>query len=315
MDRRSVLKRAGSVAAGAGMVAAGGEPVRAAGARVGASTREGSPMPFVVTGDGTSLFFKDWGKGRPVVFVHGGQVGADMWEYQMTALTEEGLRCVAYDRRGCGRSSQPGHGYDYDALADDLAAVLERFDLRDATLVGHSMGCGDIARYLSRHGAGRVARVALVAPMTPFLLKTADNPSGLDRSVVDGIVAGLAADRPRSLTAAAGPFFGVGLPNVAVSPELVQWGIGLALRASPKATIEMTRTTFETDLRPDLGAFTVPTLVVHGAADETAPIALTGRKTAALVPGSRLEVYDTGHGLFITEKERLNRDLLAFVTA
>lgn len=270
-------------------------------------------MPFIETRDGANLFVKEWGDGEPVLFVHGGQLGADMWEYQMVPLAERGPRCIAYDRRGCGRSDQPGHGYDFDTLGDDLAAVIEQLDLRQVTLVGHSMGCGDIARYLSRHGAARVKRVALVAPPTPYLLKADDNPDGIDRSVFDGAIAALHEDRPRLLAMLADPFFGIGLPNVSVTPEMIRWGICLALRSSPLATIEMTRTHAETDFRPDMAAFTMPTLVIHGIADQTAPFALCGKKTAEAIPGSRLEVYDTGHGLFVTERERLNRDLLAWV--
>ncbi len=271
-------------------------------------------MRSIETGDGTRMFDKDWGTGRPVPFVHGGQFGADSWEYQMPYLVDQGLRCIAYDRRGCGHSDQPGRGHDADTLADDLAAVFERLDLDQVTLVGHSNGCGDIARYLSRHGGDRVAPVVLVAPTTPFLLETADNPDGIDRSAFDAILAGLSQDRPGYDAAVAPGFFGVGRPGVAVSPEMIRWAVGLALRASPLQTIATTRTFAETDFRPDMRAFTMPTLVIHGALDQTiAPLDLTGRRTAAMIPGSRIEVYDTGHGLFITEKDRLNRDILAFV--
>jgi pimeloyl-ACP methyl ester carboxylesterase len=271
-------------------------------------------MPCLEASDGTNLSYRDWGDGEPVVFVHGGQLGADMWEYQMVPLAERGLRCVAYDRRGCGGSDQPWRGYDYDTLADDLAAVLARLDLQGVTLVGHSMGCGDIARFLSRHGVHRVARVALVATTTPFLLKTGDNPSGIEAEAIDAMVAPLRADRPAATAAGAAPFFGGGAVGT-VSREMMDWGVSLALRASPRATIAMTRTGFESDLRPDMAAFTVPTLVLHGIDDLTASLALCGRATAAAIAGSRLEVYATGHGLFITEKERLTRDLLAFATA
>jgi pimeloyl-ACP methyl ester carboxylesterase len=272
-------------------------------------------MPYVMTRDSTSLFYNDWGTGRPVVCVHGGQLGAAMWEYQQVELVDQGVHCIAYDRRGCGRSDQPWQGYDIDTLADDLAALVDHLDLHDVTLVGHSNGCGDIARYLSRHGVSRIARAVLIAPTTPFLLKTADNPNGVDQNVVDETIAQLSRDRPHFFAASAPAFLGVGLPNVSVSPELVQWGVGLALQASPRATIAMTRTFAETDFRPDLGAFTMPTLVIHGAADLFAPLELCGRRTAELIPGARLVVYDTGHGLFLTEKERLNRDLLAFIAA
>lgn len=272
-------------------------------------------MPDVMTQDGTRLFYTDWGTGQTVIFVHGGQLGADMWEYQQAELVDQGLRCIAYDRRGCGRSDQPWHGYDVDTLADDLATLVEQLDLRDVTLVGHSNGCGDIARYLSRRGVSRVARAALIAPTTPFLLQTADNPDGVEPSVFDETIAHLSRDRPHFFAAGAPAFLGVGLPNVTVSPEMVRWGVGLALQASPRAAIAMTRTFAETDFRPDMAAFTMPTLVIHGAADLFAPLELCGRRTAELIPGAQLAVYDTGHGLFLTEKDRLNRDLLTFIAA
>jgi non-heme chloroperoxidase len=292
MQRRDLLRSAAVAAAGVGMTGTAGASVE--------------------TRDGVRLFYKDWGAGRPVVFCHGGILGADMWEYQMTALAAAGLRCVAHDRRGCARSSHPGRGYDFDTFADDLAALLDRLDLREVTLVGHSMGCGEIARYLKRHGAGRVRRAVLVATTTPYLLKAADNPDGIDRAVFDRMHAAAGADRPRFTALAAGPFFGEG-PAGAVSEELVRWGVGLALQACPVATLDTIRAFSETDFRADLRAFTMPTLVVHGRADQGAPLALTGERTARLIPGSRLEVYDTAHGLFITERERLNRDLLAFI--
>jgi non-heme chloroperoxidase len=311
MQRRNLLKSA--TAAGAGLVAS----VVSAGddktARQASPPRTPARSPFVEAPGGVRLFYKDWGAGPPVVFCHGGILGADMWEYQMTALAAQGLRCIAHDRRGCARSSHPGRGYDFDTFADDLSVLLEELDLRGVTLVGHSMGCAEITRYLARHGAGRVARAVLVATTTPCLLKRPDNPDGLDPRVFDQMAAAAAQDRPRFTALAAGPFFGVGLPNVSVSPELVQWGIGLALQACPVATIDTIRAFSQIDLRPDLRAFTMPTLVVHGRADQGAPLALTAEPTARLIPGSRLEVYDTAHGLFITERERLNRDLLAFI--
>ena len=269
---------------------------------------------YIETRDGTRLFYKDWGTGKPVVFIHGWALGADMWEYQMPYLAGEGLRCIAYDKRGCGRSGQPWGGYDFETFADDLAAVIDQLHLHEVTLVGHSMGCGDITRYLSRHGAGRVARAALVAPTTPFILKTADNPEGLDKSVFDNIVAELGRDRPRFLAAGAPAFFGRGGPNSPISPEMIQWAVGLFFQASPKAMTDMIRAMSETDFRKDLHAFTVPTLVIHGDADQGAPIDLTGRKTAEAISGSQLKVYESAaHGLFITEKDLLNADLLAFI--
>jgi pimeloyl-ACP methyl ester carboxylesterase len=249
------------------------------------------------------------------VLIHGWPLNAAMWEYQMPFLVDRGLRCVAYDRRGFGRSTHPGHGYDYDTFADDLAALLDALDLRDVTLVGYSMGGGEVARYLSRHGAARIARVALVGAITPFLLKTADNPGGMDKQFYDDAVAALAHDRPRFFADALGPMvFGAGQPGYAVSAELVQWVVGLCLQASPKATIDCVRAFSETDFRRDLRAVTVPTLIVHGDADLSVPIDLSARRVARAIPGSRLVEYPGApHGLFFTEKDRLNADLLAFV--
>lgn len=272
-------------------------------------------MPLLET-NGTRLHYQDWGAGRPVVFVHGWAVGGGCWEYQALPLADRGLRCITYDGRGCGRSDDPGRGYDYDTLSDDLAALIAHLDLRDAALVGHSMGCGVIARYLSRHGAGRVARVVLAATTTPFPMKTTDNPDGLDGSVFEGALARMRQDRARYVADIAPGFFGVGLPGCATSPEMMQWGIALALQASPKASVEMFRTNFSTDQRADLGAVTVPTLVLHGDRDQSCPLGLTGRETARLIPGSRLVVYEGApHGLFLTHTDRFNSDLLDFIGA
>lgn len=271
-------------------------------------------MPFITTRDATQIHYNDWGRGQPVVFVHGWVLGGDMWEYQMTHLVERGLRCIAHDRRGCGRSSQPGRGYDFDTFGDDLAALMNSLDLRGVTLVGHSMGAGEIARYLSRHGGERVARVALLGPTTPCLLRRDDNPGGLDVALFDGLVAGLAHDRPGTLAAGVPGFFGLGLPGVAVSEAMVQWGLGLAMRASLEATIDMARANPRTDFRPDMTAFTMPTLILHGDADTTAPLELCGRATARAIPRSRLVVYEgQSHAIFVTAQERCNRDLLDFI--
>ncbi len=273
-------------------------------------------MPFAHTTDGCSIFYLDQGSSRPLVFLHGWGLGAAMWEYQIPPLVARGLRCVAYDARGCGLSDDPGRGYDFDTLADDLAALLGQLDLHDATLVAHSMGSGTVARYLTRHGAQRIARVLLIAPTTPFVLRTDDNPDGVDRAVFDFMTAELARDRPAFLAAGAAAFFGPGTGQSPVSPQIVDWGLALAMRASPTATINYVRTFSESDLRRDLRSFTMPTLVIQGDADQSTPLELTGRRTAAGIDGARLVVYEgAAHGLFFTEKERLNRDLLEFVSA
>jgi pimeloyl-ACP methyl ester carboxylesterase len=256
-------------------------------------------MTYIDASDGTRLFYDDWGTGTPVVFLHGWMLGADIWEYQTVPLAWQGMRCIAYDRRGCGRSSRPFDGYDYDTLADDLATVLRTLDLDDVTLVGHSMAGGEVARYATRYGLDRVGRVVLVGTTTP---------SGSDEAVVNASIAALLDNRPGFLAAGAPAFFGSD-----ASEELLQWGIGLALRASPRATIELMRAMGQTDLSVDVKAIDVPTLLIHGRNDQSAPLELTGRPTAAAIAGSRLEVYETGHACFITEKDRFNGDIVEFV--
>ncbi len=271
-------------------------------------------MPYVQARDGTRLFYKDWGSGRPVVFIHGWPLNADMWEYQLPFLASHGLRCVSYDRRGFGRSEQPWDGYDYDTFADDLAALIDGLDLRDVTLVGFSMGGGEVARYLTRHGTGRVSKAVLLGAVTPYLLKTADNPQGADKAVFDGIVAGLNKDRPHFLAGFGKTFFGAGLLNFSVSSEILDWSLGLALQASPKATIDCVRAFGGTDFRPDMRSFTVPTLIIHGDADATVPVDPTGRAAAKAIPHAIYKEYaGAPHALFFTEKDRLNEDLLAFI--
>jgi pimeloyl-ACP methyl ester carboxylesterase len=271
-------------------------------------------MPFVEVRDGTSLYYNDWGSGAPVVLIHGWPLDADMWEYQSVPLASQGLRIVAYDRRGFGRSGQPWTGYDYDTMADDLATVMDTLDLRGATLVGFSMGGGEVARYLARHGTGRVAKAVLVSAVTPYLLKTADNPDGVDQSVFDGMIAGLEKDRPHFLATFGKAFFGALMLNFTVTNEILQWSLMMALLGSPKATLDCVGAFSATDFRPDMAAFTVPTLVVHGTGDATVPPDASGRRAAKLIPGAKLVEYSGApHGLFFTEKDRLTADLLAFV--
>ncbi|MBO0723978.1 MAG: alpha/beta hydrolase [Blastocatellia bacterium] len=306
MHRRNVLKSVVSAAAGAGLVAATGGSTRA---KTRATAAKASRTPFIVTGDGASLFYKDWGNGRTVVFVHGWALNSDMWQYQMIHLTGLGLRCVAYDIRGHGRSSDPGRGYDYDTLAGDLAAVIEQLDLRDITLVAHSMGCGAAVRYLSHHGADRIARVALVSPSLPFILKTEDNPDGVDKTVLERVRAKFSRDFPKWLADNAPPFF-----TPETSPAMIQWGISMCLQASLKALIDCNRTDTETDFRAELPKITAPTLIIHGDKDVSAPLEFTGRKTTRLIPGSQLKVYEGApHGLMFTHMDRFNRDLHDFI--
>lgn len=270
-------------------------------------------MRFIETNDHTSLYYKDWGTGKPVVFVSSIWLGSAMWEYQLVPLSNQGLRCISFDRRGHGRSDDPGRGYDFDTLADDIATVIEHLDLHDITLVGHSVGCAEIAHYLCRHGTSRVARTVLISTTTPGR----PNADTIPETFVDATMEGLSTDRPKFFADGAIKFFGLGSkwPQFTeLSHEMVQWAVGLALQASPKASIEIWRSAIRTNFKFDLAAFTIPTLLIHGDHDLTAPLAFCGRPTAEAIPGSQLIVYEgAAHGIFITDKGRLCRDLLAFI--
>lgn len=271
-------------------------------------------MAFIETKDGTKLFYKDWGTGKPVVLMPGWCINCDSWEYVMNDLPHHGLRCITYDQRGCGRSDQPWTGYDYDTLADDLASLLEQLDVREATLMGHSMGGGIVVRYLARHGEKRVARAVLVSTTTPFVLKTEDNPQGFDGQYLEATVEAMKKDRARYVGSLAPAFFGVDKPDETVSQEMIDWAIAITLQASPQAAIEMLRTNFQTDQRDELKNITVPTLIVHGSADQSTPLETTGKRTHQMMANSRLKVYEgKPHGLYITEAPRLNADLLDFI--
>ncbi len=274
-------------------------------------------MPYFETSDHTSLYYRDWGTGSPVVFVNSIVLSGAMWEYQAVPLSEQGLRCITYDRCGNGRSDDPGRGYDMDTLADDLAQLIRRLDLQGVTLVGQSMGCAEVARYLARHGTGRIARVALISTVTPYSLRTEDNPEGAPIEVFDMHVAAQLSDRPHyNGTAGVIRYFGLGSTwpqEEPVSPEMRDWLARLVLETSPKANIECFRAFWQTDFRPDMAAFTVPTLIIHGANDQNAPL-LCAQRTAQVIEGSQLKIYEgAAHGIFITHKERLNKDLLEFI--
>jgi pimeloyl-ACP methyl ester carboxylesterase len=261
----------------------------------------------IETHDRQRLFYVDKGAGRPVVFVHGWTLSSAIWKAQTDWLAAQGMRAVAYDRRGHGQSSKPDSGYDYETLTNDLATVLDRLDLTDAVLVGHSMGAGEVVRHLSRHGARRISRVLLVAPTTPYALRTDDNPEGIDRAVFDKMAAALLANRHGYLAAGA-----PGLLGRNAEPMLVEWVMSIALQAAPQAQIGCLRAFAETDFRADLKAVTVPTLILYGSADAP-PTPANARRTQAGIAGSRIEIYEGApHGLFVTDEERFNRDLLAF---
>lgn len=266
--------------------------------------------------DGTVLYYKDWGSGPVVVFSHGYPLSSDAWEYQMMFLVQHGYRVIAYDRRGFGRSSQPGHGYNYDTFTDDLAALIDALDLRDVTLVGHSMGGGEVARYISRHGEDRVAKVAFVAAATPFLLQTEAHPHGAPVTVFDGMRAAVLADRSQWNRDVSMPYYNYNRPGAEVSEGVREdyWRQGMA--TGIMAAYHAIEAFSETDFRDDLAKITVPALVVHGSDDQIVPVEVSGNLTAQLVSNAELRVYEGGsHGLLITHKDRLNTDLLAFLTS
>ncbi|QBS42438.1 alpha/beta fold hydrolase [Nocardia sp. CS682] len=271
-------------------------------------------MPYITTGDDVQLFYMDWGSGAPVVFTHSWSLSSAMWQYQMIPLAEQGLRCVAYDRRGHGRSDQPWDGYDFDTLADDLAAVLERLDLHGVTLVGHSTGTPEIVRYLARHGSARIAKIVLVSSALPLLMKTPDNPDGFEAAELEQMHALWPIDFPRWVREVAEPFFGVGLPGNEISRDLLEWSVADTHSVSVRAMMCLAHPVTETDHRDDMRRIDVPALVIHGAADAFNPVGLCGRQTAALIPDSRLKVYDNGpHGLHLTHRDQLTGDLLEFI--
>ena len=271
-------------------------------------------MPTIETKDSVQLFYNDWGTGKPVVLIHGWPLSSQMWEYQAPVLAANGCRVIAYDRRGFGKSDQPWSGYDYDTLAADLQAILEGLDITGATLVGFSMGGGEVARYLSRYGTARVARAVLLSAVTPMLLQTDSHPEGAPQAVFDQMLDGLAKDRPNFLATFGKTFFGAGMLNFSISSEILQWASMMALAASPKATTDCVHAFSATDFRPDMAAFTIPTLIIHGTSDETVPIGITAHQAAKMIPGSTLIEYEGApHATFFTEKDRLNADLLRFV--
>lgn len=271
-------------------------------------------MHRITTADTTSLYFKDWGEGSPVVLVHGWPLNADSWDDLAVSLVEAGHRVISYDRRGFGRSSQPWNGYDYDTLADDLWELMEQLDVQDATLVGFSMGGGEVARYMSRHQGKNVARTVLISSVLPFRLKTADNPAGAEASAFDKTAKALMDDRAKFFTGFFRDFFSLGSIDSRVSDETLRWAHNTAMQAGLRPTVAAMRAFSSTDFRPDLAAFDVPTLLIHGTDDKTVPIAASSRLAAAGIAGSQLIEYEGApHGLFVSHKQRLAKDLLAFL--
>ncbi len=272
-------------------------------------------MGTITTRDGTGIYYKDWGTGPPVVFSHGWPLSADAWEDQMLFLAAHGYRCVAHDRRGHGRSSQPGHGNDMDTYADDLADLLESLALKDVILVGHSTGGGEVARYVARHGTRRVAQVVLIGSVTPLMLRTPANPSGLPMAKFDEIRAGVLRDRSQFFKDLSGPFYGANLPGAAVSPGLRDAFWLQGMQAGLKGVVDCIAAFSETDFTEDLTRFDVPTLILHSADDQIVPFGASALLTSRLVKDSVLTTYSgLPHGMCSTHKDRINADILTFIT-
>ena len=264
-------------------------------------------------GNPINIFYEDWGQGNPVVLIHGWPLDHTMWEHQAIGLAKSGVRVIAYDRRGFGRSSRPWHGYDYDTLAADLNALLTELDLQHVTLVGFSMGGGEIARYIGTYGDARIARVAFVSAVPPFLLKTDNNSDGVPQSVFNGMQEGIRKDRFDFLQSFGKAFYGVGMISHPVSQGVLDWNFTVTSLAAPNATHDCVTAFSATDFRADLAKIKVPTLVIHGDQDATVPFEVSGERTAKAIPQAELKVYKGApHGLFFTDADQLTADLLAF---
>ena len=272
-------------------------------------------MPYIKTRDGTDIYVKDWGQGRPVVLIHGWPLSSDSWDPQMLALAEAGYRAIAYDRRGFGRSGQPWTGYDYDTLADDLADVLEATGATEGvTLVGFSMGGGEVARYMSRHQGKGVVAAGLIGSVVPYMLKTDDNPDGVPEADLKGIADSIRENRHGFFHGFAKNFYGVGVVSHPVDQAQLDWFYNQSQMAGLRSILGCAEAFSFTDFRPDLPAFRVPTLVLHGTGDAVVPVDVSGRQAAAKIANAQLVEYDGApHGLFASHGERLTKDLLTFL--
>ncbi len=271
-------------------------------------------MPRIKTRDGVELYVKDWGEGRPVVFLHGWPLTADTFDDLSKAIADAGMRAISYDRRGFGRSEQPFDGYNYDTLSDDLADVMSWAGATDATILGFSMGGGEVARYMSRHGGDNLRSAILVSSVVPYMLKTEDNPQGTPQETFDEMTKGMVEDRAHFFASFFKDFFGVAMFDKAVSDEMLEWAERQAMMAGLEPTLACAKAFATTDFRPDLASFNVPTLVIHGTDDKTVPIDAAGRAAAKGIAQSTLIEYEGApHGLFATHKQRFIEDVVNFL--
>lgn len=271
-------------------------------------------MAFIKTQDGTSLFYNLCGKGRPIVFVHGWCINSDSWEYMIDGLAEKGYQCIAYDQRGCGRSDQPWEGYDYGTLARDLADLVDNLDLQDIILVGHSMGCGVVTRYLSEYGEDRVNKAVYISTCTPFIQKDDTNPDGIDKAYLLEALQAIKKDRPAFVRGLVDAYMGITHIGNAVSADFVDWGIAITLQASSKASSELLITNFVSDQREELKKIKMPVLMLHGDKDINAFPQLTALPTHALLTNSELKFIEgQAHGVYMLAVDELNRHILDFI--
>ncbi len=271
-------------------------------------------MTMIPTRDGHALYYKQWGSGRPVILIHGWPLSADSWDYHAIKIAEAGFRAIAYDRRGFGRSDQPYGHYDYDTFSDDLSDVMTATNAEEATLVGFSMGGGEVARYMSRHAGRHVQQCVLISSVVPYMLKSNDNPKGVEESVFQQMMDSILADRPKFFKHFFQDFFGVGVLSKPVSDEYLSWTCAIAMQAGLHATLACVKAFATTDFRPDLASITVPALIIHGTNDVTVPIDTSARPAAEAIEGSVLKEYEGApHGLFATHAEELADDLVRFL--
>ncbi|WP_395073660.1 alpha/beta fold hydrolase [Flavobacterium sp.] len=271
---------------------------------------------YIQTAPNVKIHFKDYGQGKPVILIHGWPLSNEMWEYQIENLVANNFRVIAYDRRGFGKSSQPWNGYDYDTLTDDLQQIIEQLKLENATLVGFSMGGGEAVRYLSRHSGKGVSKIILVASVTPFQLKTEDNPDGKPAENGAKTAEAIKNDRIGFLDEFGKNFFGITLISKPLSTPLLEYYRMLCSFASPHASLECAKSFSTTDFRKEMSNINIPTLIIHGDNDKIVPIEISGEKSAKLIRNSKFIVYeDAPHGLFYTHKERLNADLVEFINS